>query len=194
MIWAGQWWRMPLIPTLGRQRQVDFWVQGQPGLQSEFQDSQGYTEKPCLEKTKQNKTKQNKARWSGWQDECWANPSIWKTHSFLYPLFSVSSLFYSGFPWWFFFSFFDEVLCISDCTKNNSELLILCLQLGLQTCAIISCLFNVEIKFRHFYNFLRDFRERQIEVVGTLNIPTGLSADLLLTKNKNKNKTKPLSF
>jgi hypothetical protein len=37
------WWRMPLIPALGRQRQ----------------DSQGYTEKPCLEKqTKQNKTKQ----------------------------------------------------------------------------------------------------------------------------------------
>jgi hypothetical protein len=32
---------------------VDFWVQGQPGLQSEFQHSQGYTEKPCLEKTKQ---------------------------------------------------------------------------------------------------------------------------------------------
>jgi hypothetical protein len=30
----------------------------QPGLQSEFQDSQGYTEKPCLEKPK-NKTKQN---------------------------------------------------------------------------------------------------------------------------------------
>ncbi|KAL6084455.1 hypothetical protein STEG23_011241, partial [Scotinomys teguina] len=24
-------------------------VQGQPGLQSEFQDSQGYTGKPCLE-------------------------------------------------------------------------------------------------------------------------------------------------
>jgi hypothetical protein len=24
-------------------------VEGQPGLQSEFQDSQGYTEKPCLE-------------------------------------------------------------------------------------------------------------------------------------------------
>jgi hypothetical protein len=38
---------------------------GQPGLQSEFQDSQGYTEKPCLEKqnkTKQNKTKQNKTK------------------------------------------------------------------------------------------------------------------------------------
>jgi hypothetical protein len=42
--------------AFGRQRQADFWVRGQPGLQSEFQDSQGYTEKPCLEK--QNKTKQ----------------------------------------------------------------------------------------------------------------------------------------
>jgi hypothetical protein len=29
---------------------------------SEFQVSQGYTEKPCLEKTKQNKTKQNKTK------------------------------------------------------------------------------------------------------------------------------------
>jgi hypothetical protein len=48
---------MPLIPALRRQRQADFWVRGQPGLQSELQDSQGYTEKPCLEKTK--KTKQN---------------------------------------------------------------------------------------------------------------------------------------
>jgi hypothetical protein len=39
----------PLIPAFGRQRQVDFWVRGQPGLQSEFQNSQGYSEKPCLE-------------------------------------------------------------------------------------------------------------------------------------------------
>jgi hypothetical protein len=45
------WWRKPLILALGRQRQADFWVQGQPGLQSEFQDSQSYTEKSCLEKT-----------------------------------------------------------------------------------------------------------------------------------------------
>jgi hypothetical protein len=45
---------MPLIPALRRQRQTDFWVQGQPGLQSEFQDSQGYTEKPCLEKQNNN--------------------------------------------------------------------------------------------------------------------------------------------
>ena len=28
----------------------DFWVQGQPDLQSEFQDSQGYREKYCLKK------------------------------------------------------------------------------------------------------------------------------------------------
>jgi hypothetical protein len=48
---TGHWWSTPLIPALRRQRQVDFWVWGQPGLQSECQDSQGYTEKPCLEKT-----------------------------------------------------------------------------------------------------------------------------------------------
>ena len=35
---------MPLIPALGGQRQAHFWVRGQPGLQSEFQDSQGYRE------------------------------------------------------------------------------------------------------------------------------------------------------
>jgi hypothetical protein len=51
---------MPLIPALGRQRQVDFRVRGQPVLQSEFQDSQGYTEKPCLEKPKPNQNKQTK--------------------------------------------------------------------------------------------------------------------------------------
>jgi hypothetical protein len=56
---AGQWWCTPLIPALGRQRQADFWVRCQPGLQSEFQDSQDYTEKPCLEKNQ--KTKRNKS-------------------------------------------------------------------------------------------------------------------------------------
>jgi hypothetical protein len=56
---AEQWWRTCLIPALGRQRQVDFWVWGQPGLHSEFQDSQGYTEKPCLKK---QKTKQNRPK------------------------------------------------------------------------------------------------------------------------------------
>jgi hypothetical protein len=33
---------------------------GQPGLQSEFQDSQGYTEKPCLEKPQKKKKKKKK--------------------------------------------------------------------------------------------------------------------------------------
>jgi hypothetical protein len=33
------------------------WVPGQPGLQSEFHDSQGHTEKLLSWKTKQNKTK-----------------------------------------------------------------------------------------------------------------------------------------
>jgi hypothetical protein len=37
------------VPALGRKRHADFWVWVQPGLQSEFQDSQGYTEKPCHE-------------------------------------------------------------------------------------------------------------------------------------------------
>ena len=46
------------IPALGRRRQADFWVWGQRGLQSEFQDSQGCTEKPCLKKTKNKKQKQ----------------------------------------------------------------------------------------------------------------------------------------
>jgi hypothetical protein len=47
---------MPLIPALGRQRQVNFWVWDQPGLQSEFQDSQGYTEKPRLNKQTNKQT------------------------------------------------------------------------------------------------------------------------------------------
>jgi hypothetical protein len=42
---------------LERQRQVDLLVQGQPELQSEFQDSQAYTEK-LSRKAKHNKTRQ----------------------------------------------------------------------------------------------------------------------------------------
>ena len=49
------WWCTPLIPALGRQRQADFWVWGQPGLQSEFQDSQGYIEKPCWKKEREKR-------------------------------------------------------------------------------------------------------------------------------------------
>jgi hypothetical protein len=39
---------LPLTPALGRQRQVDLWVSGQPDLQIEFQASLGYTERLCL--------------------------------------------------------------------------------------------------------------------------------------------------
>ena len=34
-------------------------IHGQPDLQSEFQDSQGYTEKPCLEKKQKQKPPKN---------------------------------------------------------------------------------------------------------------------------------------
>jgi hypothetical protein len=51
------WWCTPLIPGLGRQRHVDFSVQGHSGLYSEFQDIQSYTGKPCLKKTKNKKSK-----------------------------------------------------------------------------------------------------------------------------------------
>ena len=37
-----------LIPAIVKQRQGDFWVWGHPGLQSKFQNSQGYIEKPRL--------------------------------------------------------------------------------------------------------------------------------------------------
>ena len=46
---------MPLIPALGRQRYTDLWFRGQPGLQSEFQDRQGYSGK----NKQTNKQKQN---------------------------------------------------------------------------------------------------------------------------------------
>jgi hypothetical protein len=69
MILRRAWWLTPLIPALGRQRQADFWVRGQPGLQSEFQDSQGYTEKPCLEKQKnQPKSLNLKHKMLNWRD------------------------------------------------------------------------------------------------------------------------------
>ena len=45
------WWCTPLIPA---QKQAGLRVQGKTSLQSEFQDSQGYTEKPCLQKNQRN--------------------------------------------------------------------------------------------------------------------------------------------
>ena len=77
---SGQWWCMPLTPALWRQRQVDFRVRGQPGLQRELQDSQGYTEKPCLSKQtnkQSNKQTKNKTK----QKE-----NIKHTHIYVYML------------------------------------------------------------------------------------------------------------
>ena len=82
---ARQWWRMPLIPALGRQRQADFWVRGQPGLQSEFQDSQGYTEKPCLENIQKNKNKnKNKKHWSPLSKAQWPHSTNRETDQWCY--------------------------------------------------------------------------------------------------------------
>jgi hypothetical protein len=44
------------IPYLGGNGGVC--LSAQPGLQSEFQESQGYTEKPCFEKSKKKKKSQ----------------------------------------------------------------------------------------------------------------------------------------
>jgi hypothetical protein len=63
---------MPLISALWRQRQADFWVWGQPGLHSEFQDSQGYTEKPCLEKPKKKKKKMRRGK-----NKEESHPAVW---------------------------------------------------------------------------------------------------------------------
>ena len=56
------WWHTPLIPALWRQTQGDFWVPGHTGLQSEFKNSQSYTEKPCLQRNKTNKQTNKKQK------------------------------------------------------------------------------------------------------------------------------------
>ena len=48
---------------LGGRGRRSLWVQSQTGLQSEFQDSQGYTEKPCLKKPKAKQKLTGRSRW-----------------------------------------------------------------------------------------------------------------------------------
>jgi adenine C2-methylase RlmN of 23S rRNA A2503 and tRNA A37 len=57
---TGQWRLTPLIPALRRQRLENVCVQGQPDLQREFQDSQGYTEKAYFEKPNQSYKQNNR--------------------------------------------------------------------------------------------------------------------------------------
>jgi len=53
---------MPLILALGAKAGGSLRIGGQSGLQNEFQDSQGYTGKPCLKKEKKKK-KSDKRLW-----------------------------------------------------------------------------------------------------------------------------------
>jgi hypothetical protein len=55
------WWYTPLIPVLGRQREVGCYkFKAKYGLQNEFQTSQGFTEKSCLGKNKNKNQKKKK--------------------------------------------------------------------------------------------------------------------------------------
>ena len=83
-----QRWCMPLIPALRRQRQVDLWVCGHSGLQSEFQDSQGYTAKHCFKK----KNYVTRAVLFLYRNLIQSHPKVFQTlyhwyHTFLYCLF-----------------------------------------------------------------------------------------------------------
>jgi hypothetical protein len=54
-------------------------VRGQPGIQSEFQDNQGYTEKPCLKKPKTKNKKQKTKK----EEEDKRQPTDWKRSSLI---------------------------------------------------------------------------------------------------------------
>jgi hypothetical protein len=61
---------------------------GQPGLQSEFQDSQGYTEKPCLEplpptqkKKKKRKAEVNRGLCCGMRQVCHCKAKVRAKHT-----------------------------------------------------------------------------------------------------------------
>jgi hypothetical protein len=52
------WWRTPLILALGRQRQVDLWKFEVILVYIEFQERQGYIERPCPKQTDKQTSKQ----------------------------------------------------------------------------------------------------------------------------------------
>lgn len=45
-------------PSTWKQRQMYFWIWGQPSVHNKFQDSQGYPEKPCLSQKNQKEPKE----------------------------------------------------------------------------------------------------------------------------------------
>lgn len=63
-----QWCRTPLIPAFKRKRQADLLVGGQPGVQSEFQDSRRKTKNKTKHK-KQKTQQQHKQRRGGAGDK-----------------------------------------------------------------------------------------------------------------------------
>jgi hypothetical protein len=104
--WA--WWCTPLIPALRRQRQADFWVQGQPGLQSEFQDSQGYRE--TLSR-KPPKIKIND----------WLNSQLGTTETSFYQFILLHSswLYRSSTILWLSVCWLWHSLCVSDWLRTH---------------------------------------------------------------------------
>ena len=57
-------------PTTWKAEAGGFLSLGQPGLQSEFQDRQDYTEKPCLKNKFKKKIKEKEKNWALNATEC----------------------------------------------------------------------------------------------------------------------------
>ena len=71
---------MPLNPALFGDRWISEFEASLPGLQNEFQDSQGYTEKPCLNAPPPQKNKTNKRKHRRAIEEDTTHSSLAYTH------------------------------------------------------------------------------------------------------------------
>lgn len=59
---APTWWHIPLIPALGRQRQVDLYeIRASLVYLAEFQDNQSYIVRPALKTPKSQQHQKTKA-------------------------------------------------------------------------------------------------------------------------------------